>query len=84
VPTRIQCSPHVLSIKHLLCKFRDASTTNSMVLLAATSSQGSETSHEEVQMREGDYHGINILDNNKGNYNIVPMLTTSFHRSELS
>ena len=78
--SRVRCSHHVLSIEHLLCELRDG---NGTVLLAATSGQGSETSHEEVQTREGDYHGINILDNNKGNYNI-PMLTASFRRSELS
>jgi len=55
-----------------------------MVLLAAMSSQGGETSHEEVQMREGDYRRINILDNNKGNHYNIAMLTASFHRLELS
>ena len=78
--SRIQCSHHVLGIKHLLHEFRNG---NSMVLLAAMSSQGRKTSHEEVQMREGDYHQINILDNSEGKYNI-PMLTASFHRYELS
>ena len=78
--SRVRCSHHVLGIKHLLHEFRNG---NSMVLLAAMSSQRSETSHEEVQMREGDYHQINILDNSEGKYNI-PMLMASFRRSKLS
>lgn len=40
---------HVLSIEHLLGKLRNSDCT---VLLAATSSKGSEASHEEVKTGE--------------------------------
>ena len=44
-------SHHVLRIEHLLRQLRDG---DSAVLLAAASSEGSETGHEEVKTREGN------------------------------
>ena len=44
-------SHHVLRIEHLLRQLRDG---DSAVLLAAASSKGSETGHEEVKTREGN------------------------------
>merc|ERR1719244_877964 len=51
----IACSHHVLGIEHLLSELWNSEGT---VLLRATSSQGGEPRHEEVETREGDHvHG---------------------------
>ena len=53
--TRVGGAHHVLGIEHLLSKLRDG---QGAVLLRATRSQRSETSHEKVKTREGDQvHG---------------------------
>ena len=47
----VRSSHHVLGVEHLLSELRDGDST---VLLAATSSERSETSHEEMETREGN------------------------------
>ena len=47
----VRGSHHVLGVEHLLSELRDGDST---VLLAATSSERSETSHEEMETREGN------------------------------
>jgi len=50
--SRVSGSHHVLSIEHLLGELRNS---NSAVLLAAASGQGSETSHKEVKTGERNH-----------------------------
>lgn len=50
---RVASSHHVLGVEHLLGKLGDG---DSAVLLTATRRQRSETSEEEVQTRERNYH----------------------------
>ena len=47
--TEVRSSHHVLGVEHLLSELRDGNGTE---LLAATSSQGGEAGHEEVETRE--------------------------------
>ena len=48
----VRSGHHVLGIKHLLGELRDSHRT---VLLAATSSEGCEADHEEMETREWDF-----------------------------
>ena len=54
----IRGSHHVLGIEHLGGEFRNGDGT---VLLASTSSQRSETNHEEVQTGEGNQVGLELV-----------------------
>ena len=47
----VRSSHHVLGIEHLLSELRNS---DSPILLAAASSEGSETGHEEVKTGEGN------------------------------
>ena len=48
----VRGSHHILGVEHLLGKLRNR---DGAVLLASTGGQGSVTSHEEVETREGNH-----------------------------
>ena len=73
---------HVLGIEHLLGQFRNG---NRSVLLATPGCERSESSHEEVETREGNYvreKSSARVSEERGTS--VPMLTANFRRSEFN